>query len=284
MALRAEQTWQLNLPNRQQFDASALLLQSNGHLLTLNDRSFVVYRIDFLQGTNAAALLPVTELFSPDRMKPFGQESGGRFDCEGLAMDTQGRIYLCEEGHRWIFRCDPKTRQVERLAIDWSPVKSFFHEIDINASFEGIAIGDDRLYVANERQTGQIIVVDLGTLKVTDHFSVRPASSQARDVHFTDLCWFEGALFVLLRESRYVLQVDPGTRRVQAEFYFGEMERQRDVAYSSLYPTGSMEGLAVEKNFFWLVTDNNGRPRARYPQDMRPTLFKCPRPDQQKTH
>jgi hypothetical protein len=40
-----------------------------------------------------------------------------------------------------------------------------------------------------------------------------------------------------------------------------------------------MEGLAVDENQFWLVTDNNGLGRERYPLDTRPTLFRCPRPD-----
>jgi hypothetical protein len=40
-----------------------------------------------------------------------------------------------------------------------------------------------------------------------------------------------------------------------------------------------MEGLAVDKNYFWLVTDNNGWVRKKFPDDSRPTLFKCARPD-----
>ena len=31
------------------------------------------------------------------------------------------------------------------------------------------------------------------------------------------------------------------------------------------------------KEFLWLVTDNNGTARAKYPNDTRPTLFKCRR-------
>jgi hypothetical protein len=43
------------------------------------------------------------------------------------------------------------------------------------------------------------------------------------------------------------------------------------------YPT--MEGLAVNRDFIWLATDNNGLGRMRYPKDLRPTLFRCRRPD-----
>jgi len=74
-----------------------------------------------------------------------------------------------------------------------------------------------------------------------------------------------------------VLAIDPKDHRVLAEYNFKEMEREPEVLYRSLYPTGQMEGLAVDRDFLWLVTDNNGTGRARYPNDIRPTLFKCRR-------
>jgi hypothetical protein len=50
------------------------------------------------------------------------------------------------------------------------------------------------------------------------------------------------------------------------------------VAYRTAFPTGTMEGLAVDEKYFWLVTDNNGLGRIKFPRDARPTLFRCPRP------
>jgi hypothetical protein len=45
------------------------------------------------------------------------------------------------------------------------------------------------------------------------------------------------------------------------------------------FVVGVMEGLAVDKNYFWLCTDNNGLSRKKYPGDTRPSLFQCRRPD-----
>ena len=168
---------------------------------------------------------------------------------------------------------------MELLAIDLSPVQKYFHSTDRNASFEGIAIGDGRLYVANERKRGRIIAVDLATLQVVDDFSVQPHGSNARDVHYSDLCWFEDSLFVLLRESRCVLKVDPKRRRVLAQYDFGQMESAPGKVYHTRYPTGTMEGLAVDRDYLWLVTDNNGLGLVSVPSDARPTLFVCRRPD-----
>ncbi|MCI0534022.1 MAG: esterase-like activity of phytase family protein [Verrucomicrobiales bacterium] len=277
--LHAEQTWQLNLPNGQPFDASGLLIKPDGEILTINDRSSRLYRIQFVPNTNSADLIAVPDYFTSAQLAKFKNQKFGRYDCEGIAQDKEGRLYICEEADRWILRCDAGTKTVERLAIDWSPAKQYFNPIDVNASFEGIAIGGDRLYVANERQLGRIIAVDLKTLRVTDDFAVASLGAKARDVHYSDLSWFDGALYVLLRESRCVLQVEPESHTVLAEYSFRDMEREPDVLYRLLYPTGNMEGLAVDRDHIWLVTDNNALGRVKYPKDIRPTLFKCKRAD-----
>src|ERR1051326_6962525 len=123
--LHAEQVLQLNLPDGERFDASGLLLTPRGDLLTVDDRGPTLYRIEFLPQTNQANLIPLTNCFTSLQLAPFAAEKTGHYDCEGITQDPQGRFYLCEEANRWILRCDPKTQRVERLAIDWGPVKSY---------------------------------------------------------------------------------------------------------------------------------------------------------------
>jgi hypothetical protein len=280
--LVAEKFWLLDPPAQERFDASGLLFLPDGGLLTVNDRGSSLYRVQFRAGTNVADLVTVPDCFTTTQLAPFAREKTGRWDCEGIARDDAGRLYLCEEANRWILRWDPRTQSVERLVIDWSPAKSYFTTTDINASFEGVAIGGGKLYVANERQRGRIIVVDLATLKVERHFQVSYSASRAFDTHYSDLSWHDGALWVLLRESDAVLKVDPLKEIVLAEFSYGEMTRQREVIYTGKYPTGTMEGLAVDDESIWLVTDNNGEARWSARSDTRPTLFKCRRPDVSK--
>jgi hypothetical protein len=275
--LHADRAWQLNLPNGERFDSSALLQLPGGELITLNDRGADLFRIQLGDGLDAE-LIPWKEPFAPRHLEPFAKEKLGRYDCEGIARDDQGRLYLCEEANRWILRWDPKADAVQRLPIDWSPVSRYFHRTDRNASFEGIAVGGNRLFVANERQRGRIIVVDLGNRQVIDSFAPQPSSGWGFDRHYSDLAWYGGRLYVLLRDKRSILEVDPATRRVVAEFPYGAVERAREYAYHSPYPTGAMEGLAVDAGYFWLLTDNNGCGRKMHPKDLRPTLFRCPRP------
>ena len=277
--MRADRSWRLNLPGGERFDASGLLLTPDGELLTVNDRGADLYRIQFSGPADAADLVRWPEAFPRSQLAAFDRDKHGRYDCEGIAQDEEGRIYLCEEADRWILRWRSGLPWVERLAIDWTPVRQWFHPTDANASFEGVAVGGGRLFVANERQQGRILVVSLDTLQVMDDFAPRPTRSAAADIHYTDLCWFEGSLFVLLRGERAVLRVDPATHAVLAEYSFAAMERGLEAAYLPTFLTGFMEGLAVDRQHFWLVTDNNGSRRLRHPTDLRPTLFRCPRPD-----
>ena len=274
--LKAERTWHLELPGGARFDASALLLWPDGSLLTVNDKTPGVWRIELGEGGHAT--LKSTGWLTAQRLAPMAAEKTAPWDCEGLARDDAGRIYVCEENDRWIVRQDPVSGKVERLPIDWSPVKRWFGS-DRNASFEGIAVGGETLYVANEREIGRIIEVDLATAQVRGSFQISPIGVTARDVHYTDLCWAEGSLWVLCRESRCVLRVDPARRVVQAQYDYLELETSKANAYAHPYPYGFVEGLAVDKDSIWLCVDNNGFPRVADRNDHRPTLWRCPRPD-----
>lgn len=279
--LQAEQVLTLNPPAFERFDASGLLLGPAGDVLTINDQGPQLYRIRVRPDGKMADLVPVSDLFTPAQMASVSAQKDVFYDCEGIAQDDVGRIYLCEEANRWIFRFDPVTKRVERLPIDWSPVRSYFSGTDANASFEGIAVGQGKLYVANERSSPVIIVVDLASLRVIDRFVVRPQEGSLLGTHYSDLCWHDGKLFVLCRQHRVVLQVDPTTHAVLAEYNYKQLEE--DLGYvmkhAAFFALGMMEGLAVSRDSIWLVTDNNGLGHINAPQDTRPTLLKCRRPD-----
>jgi uncharacterized protein YjiK len=272
--IEAEDFWRLELPQGRRLDASGLTWDG-GRLLVVNDEAPELCEVEF--GETNVAKLKTTGIFSWNQMLPFVVGKRGRFDFEGLARDEQGRVYVCEEANRWIFRWDPATKKVEWLEIDWAPVRQYFSS-DGNASFEGVAVGGGKLWLANERDRARVIEVDLNTLKVVGDFAPQP-SSWGLVLHYSDICWFNGKLFLLLRHHRVVLEIDPGTREVLAEYDFHAMEDAPEHEYHKMYPTGTMEGLAVDDRYFWLVTDNNGFARVKDGSERRPTLFKCKRPE-----
>ncbi len=102
--LSAEHVWQMNLPQGQRFDASGLFLEKSGALLTESDQRIGVYKIIFTQSDDSVDLAQIPDCFTSGQLAPFASEKVGRYDCEGVTEDGQGRIYLCEEGHRWILR------------------------------------------------------------------------------------------------------------------------------------------------------------------------------------
>src|SRR5438876_7928305 len=204
--LAGAQTWQLNSPNGERFDASGLSLTSGGELLTVSDRGPSVYRIQFAANTRAADLVAVPDCFTAQQLAALAPGKVARYDIEGITQDERARIYLCEEANRWILRWNPASHTVEGLVIDWSPVQKYFSAADPNASFEGVAVGGGRLYVANEREAERIIVVDLAKLKVVDDFQVRSSVASFWGPHYSDLCWFRGELYVLMREDHVILR------------------------------------------------------------------------------
>jgi hypothetical protein len=275
--LRAVQTTLLTPPTRKSFEASGLQFMPDGSLITIgNTHGSTPYRIDFIPGSSEATLTPLTDYFPSNAVNAITGGHSGRLDCEGLALDPQGRLYICSERERWILRSD-RAGRVERLPIDWSPVKKYFSTVDSNASFEGIAIGNGHLYVANERNSPVIIDVELSSLKVRRDFVVYPHKSSFFGLHYSDLCWFEKSLWVLCRQHYVVLKVEPVSQRVLAEYDYRELEQR--LSYRTGLPLGIMEGLAVDSQYIWLVTDNNGAERKGAAGDTRPTLLKCPRPD-----
>lgn len=272
--------WRLQPPSGERFDASALLQLPDGSLVTVNDRGPAVYRIQFRATDDVADLVPAPDVFSTNGLTVAGGSIPVHYDAEGLARDEAGRVYLSEESRRQIYRFDPISRRCEVLPIDWARVSKFFDKSDSNASFEGVAVGGSTLYVANERKVGRIISVDLESLRVTGHFQVTPQDRPAADVHYSDLSWFAGELWVLCRESRCVLRVDPEKRQVRSEYDYSDVELARANAYYNPYPGyGFVEGLAVDQTNIWLAVDNNNFPRIADRDDRRPTLFRCPRPD-----
>lgn len=274
--LACDARWIL-VPPAGRFDASALLRLPDGSLLTLNDKTPPAYAIEL--GTNhLASLVERPALFPLAALRKASGKSNYIPDLEGLARDESGRLYLCTENERWIFRTGPNGGEVERLDIDWSPVARWFSK-DANASWEGIAVGGGRLYLANERSTARIVVVDLATLKVVDDFQIAPAGTLPAQIQYSDLCWKDGELWILCRQMRSVLRIDPHSRRILGEYDYRDIELARENAFLPAFTYGLVEGLSVDDTHIWLCVDNNGLVRRSTSSDDRPLLFRCPRPD-----
>ncbi len=282
--LTLDHYWRITMPNGMRFDTSGLAMNGRGELFTVHDRNPEVWQIHLPKlgdgvDPHVARVEMLTNSFTPLQLFGFIKEKKDRYDTEGVSFDKQGWIYSCEEANRWILRFNPDRGIVERLPIDWSPVSRYFSS-DPNSSFEGLAVGNDNLlYVANERDSARIMVVDLGTFKVIDNFKVSPKGINFGILHYSDLAWHRGFLYVLCRHQQVVLKVEPRTHQVTAEYHYKKIENTPEHRYNKSYPTGVVEGLSVDDHYIWLITDNNCEVRKQDSKDRRPTLFRCLRMD-----
>lgn len=276
--LREERHWWIELPGGAPFDASGLCLGPAGELLVVADQGPPIYRIEIPEQGDTVRLTP----FACDPAtveQPWGPLARpGRLDCEGIAADEPGRLYLCEESRRLVLRITPGTNTIEPMSLDWSSVAKRFSQTDRNASFEGIAVGGGRLYLANERSPPLILAFDLESGQLLTSWVAEPAERGLGPLHYSDLSWGEGRLYVLLRHQRTILEWDPRQHAAVAQYDFGAIENEPELRYHRRYPTGVMEGLAVDADCFWLVSDNNGESRVAVRGDRRPVLVRIPRP------
>lgn len=275
--LRADRVRVVDTPGDRRVDTSALLVVGPGRLLTVNNLRPEFFVIDAgTAGTDPLPLQPAPGVFTRAQLDSLAGQRRYPYDFEGLARDEAGRFYVCDEAQRWVLRLDAGSNRVERLEIDWEPAEKWFSDSERNASFEGIAVGRDRLYVANERSAPVLITVDLRTMRVVETFQARPHKASLLGLHYSDLCWFEDRLWVLCRQHQVVLEVNPETHAILAEYDYEAVEDA--LGYRKTLPAGIMEGLAVDRDAIWLLTDNNGWARRDSATDLRPTLVRCPRP------
>jgi hypothetical protein len=276
--ITADDYWRLTPPAAERFDASGLAFLPSGELLVVNNLSPRLHVARFGDQPHVANLIAWPGGFSQEQLKPVARGKRGAWDLEGLAVDESGHLHVSEEGNYWVLRVNLASGAVERLPLDWPAAKLDPRREDPNASLEGVAVGGGYLFVAKERSPARVFVFDAATYRFLDAFVVRPVGG-ALVVHYSDLCWFDDRLYVLLRHQRSVLAVNPTTRQVLAEYDYRALEQEPGFAYRREHGTGVMEGLAVDREFIWLVTDNNGLARKADSTDIRPTLFRCRRPD-----
>lgn len=269
--LEVESSWRLQSPDGR-FDASGIERGPDGDLLVVRDSELAVYTVKFQDDSDVAALVKHDRYGVSEDDLNVGST---RFDIEGLALDSAGILYACDEFARRVLRFSSQG-QLDSIPIDLTSVAEYFSKTDSNASFEGIAIGDGHLYLANERSRGRLIEFDLETGALLSNFVCQTGTSIWPDTHYSGLDWYKGKLFALLREEQAIIEIDPEGKKVDRIFRYHGIEFDKQHRYRTLIPfSGVMEGLLVETDVFWLLTDNNGQSRFADKTDSRPSLFKC---------
>ncbi len=266
----------LRLQSQGALNLSGLALGGDGYLYFSDDngpapvgwqlQNPVLLRIrleDVLESSNKNPRLEALEaLEDQNRFASMAERSGKahKFDLEGVAVAGDGKLWAVDERDRLLIEFDPGSGAMRQVAA-YRELALWHDQLAggrINNGFEGIALLEDKLFLANEMFPGLIARYTLdstGGVKPDTVFAI------AGNHDITGLECSDGALYALGRSASMVYRLDPETGQVTAVASFrreGDDPRYRYRQRMDRYRNS--EGLAVGKGRIFIVLDGNFQP------------------------
>lgn len=270
------------------FEPSALCFDNEGKLYTVADKGyFSIFELEKnSKGYSAKDVININK----NQLLKLRFKKRHKFDFEGLEYNPNNNLfYLADERDRKVFTVD-RQGNINDLGID---VNSYLKannikNSDSNSGLEGLTIDfkNNKMFLLKEMNESLVIVVDLNNNKIIKHFKV---SLPGRvEPTLTDASFFDSFLYVLIRSHRLIAKVNPETGEVLATYDYRKHEENNKNVYIKIPAIGPnhdkdgfgvMEGLAVTKDYFYIVTDNNMIPLKSNILKNNPQLFILNRPD-----
>lgn len=268
--------------NKNFFEPSGLCFDDKGDLYTVADKGhYSLYKLDLsnpAKGYDAKADVD----FKKTQMLKLRLKKKNKFDFEGLAFH-KGSFYAPDERDRKVFKLD-RDGSLTDLNID---INGYMKNNGIrnnveNSGLEGLTIDsvNERMYLMKERQESAVLVIDMKTNKVINHFKVLLPGNV--EPSLTDASFYNGALYVLSRSHRQVIKMNPDNGAILSIYDYRKFEEDPKNVYVKIPTFGSnndpqgygvMEGLAVTKDGIYIATDNNMLPLKRNLLNNKPQLF-----------
>ncbi|GAB4373889.1 MAG: hypothetical protein Kow0042_18080 [Calditrichia bacterium] len=201
-------------------------------------------------------------------------------DFEGITLDEEGTIYLISESLFRILKVRTDGSPAEWITPSlkpWGQREGLFRKR--NANLEGITwIGGNQFILCQEREPRGMLTVRIESDAVRVKAfqldeSIFPFP-KGRKPDFAGLYWFQQNLYVLERNPSIVarlVEADSGFVEKNGWSY-GHVESRDSLRYTDIR-YGLAEGLAMDKNFVYIVLDNNGDARYIDPDNRRAQLF-----------
>ena len=268
--------------NKSFFEPSALCFDDKGDLYTVADKlHYSLYKLDLTnsyKGYDATSEIKINKT----QMLKLRIKKKNKFDWEGLVF-YKGSFYGADERDRKVFKID-RNGSLTDLNIDtnaYMKANGIRNDVE-NSGLEGLTIDpvNEKMYLMKERQESVVLVVDMKTNKVTNHFKV--ALPGTVEPTLTDASFYNGFLYVLLRSHRQVLKMDPNNGNILSIYDYRKFEEDQNNVYRKIPTFGSgndpegygvMEGLAVNKDSIYIASDNNMLPLKKNVLNNKPQLF-----------
>jgi phytase-like protein len=237
---------------------------------------------DVLDSSNANPRLEALEAAGEENPFEAMAEQGGKahkFDLEGVAVAGDGKLWTVDERDRLLIEHDTDSGAMRQVA-GYGKLASWHEQLAsgrINNGFEGIALLEDKLFLANEMFPGLIVRYTLsGTGEIEPDTVFRITGNH----DITGLECDSGSLYALGRSASTVYRLDPETGAVAAVASFrreGDLPRYRYAQRMDHYRNS--EGLAVGGGRIFIVMDGNFQPCLEKGNQRLPLLLIYRRPN-----
>ena len=209
-----------------------------------------------------------------------------RHDFEGLTCDSQGNFYLVSESRFRILRVSADGTDASWVTPNLKSngiASGLFKKA--NAYFEGITLIRPGLFLlCAERQPRGFMTVDISNSvpRVDAWQSNQTLFEFKKGIHpdFSGLWADNKRLFVLERNAYLVCRMAERSGRWEEQegWSYRHIVTRPEYRYADT-KYGKAEGLCMDKKSVHIILDNNNGSRESAPDDSRPLLLICPRPD-----
>ena len=206
-------------------------------------------------------------------------------DFEGITCDSEGNFYIVSESTFKILRVSPDGEKVSWVSPS---LRSYGEKVGLfqtrGAYLEGITlVAENQFVVCAERQPRGIIEVNTDTMppKVTasKYNTTRADLPKDRNPDFTGLFWENGTLYALQRNAYVLCKLVKSQQGFEEkDFWSYEAIITREEFEYENMTFGRAEGLCMDKDYIYVILDNNGDARRTVPSDRRPLLLIMERP------
>lgn len=206
-------------------------------------------------------------------------------DFEGITCDNEGNFYIVSESTFRILRVSSDGDRVSWVSPN---LRSYGEKVGLfqtrGAYLEGITLVDENQFVVcAERQPRGIIEVNTDRIPskaiAFKYDTTIVELPKDRNPDFTGLFWEDGILYTLQRNAYVLCKLVKGHQGFEEkDFWSYEAIVTREEFQYENMTFGRAEGLGMDKNYVYVILDNNGDARRSDPSDQRPLLLIMERP------
>ncbi len=210
--------------------------------------------------------------------------TGKRFDWEGISCHRSGIYLLSEQYNNVLYVTDRETDWLDLPRADYVGQQGILTRH--NAGLEGISWhSDGRLLLAAERNARGLLELSHrqttapATFPLSSHWQLDKLATPLEPIHdgsperiadFSGLAVDSSSTYSLERNLFKICRRDDDFKEASCWSY-AHVELAEELRYQSTY--GVAEGIAVDNEYIYLVTDNNEKPLVNAPNDRRPRLW-----------